>query len=200
MAMRRARAVSVACFGDGAVGEGTVFESMNLAAVMKLPILFVCENNYYSTHMPIAECRLKRRIADIGAPLGIPGKSIDGNDVLAVYRATTAARARAVSGDGPTFLELRTYRLRGHVGPDDNIQGTHTDIRPAAEITRWRRRDPIRRFSNYLARNVGFSSTALQRIENTARREIEAAFEAARRSSFPHSEEYADDVYRATRP
>ena len=149
--IRQEPAMAVAFFGDGALGEGTVYESMNLAAVLRLPVLFVCENNLYSTHLPISECRLRPKTADAGKSLGVPGVSVDGNDVLAVYEA--ARRARAVRGDGPSFLELRTYRLRGHVGPDDNIQGEHVDIRPPAEVARWRKKDPIPRFERHLLRH-----------------------------------------------
>jgi pyruvate dehydrogenase E1 component alpha subunit len=194
--IRRQKAVAVSCFGDGAMGEGAVWESMNLAAVLRLPVMFVCENNYYSTHMPIRECRVRPAIADSGETLGVPGVAVDGNDVVAVYRAAVRARRRCVAGRGPVLLELKTYRFRGHVGPDDNIQGQHTDIRPAAEIARWKRRDPLVRFARYLQTTAGFSKARLEKIENTARREVDEAFTFARTSVFPDVKEFAKHVFR----
>lgn len=197
--IRREKAIAVACFGDGAVGEGTVFESMNFAAVQSLPVLFVCENNYYSTHMPIRECRVSPKIADVGKPLGVPGVSVDGNDVIAVYRAAVVARARAVAGKGPSFLELRTYRLRGHVGPDDNIQGSHTDIRPPRELAAWHRRDPLIRFKAYL-RKAGIARARVDIIEREVRAEVDEAFAFARASAFPPSTEFSNHVFSEARP
>lgn len=194
--IRRERAMAVAVFGDGALGEGTVYESMNLSSVLRLPVLFVCENNLYSTHMPIGECRLRPTTADAGESLGVPGVSVDGNDVLAVYEAANRARARAVRGGGPSFLELRTYRLRGHVGPDDNIQGQHVDIRPALEISRWRQKDPIPRFERYLTREAGFTPPRLERIRAEIKAEVDDAFSFARSSPFPPSEEFEKHVFR----
>jgi acetoin:2,6-dichlorophenolindophenol oxidoreductase subunit alpha len=194
--IRQAPAVAVAFFGDGALGEGTVYESMNLAAVRRLPVLFVCENNLYSTHLPIGECRLRQTTADAGESLGVPGGSVDGNDVLAVYEAARQARARAIRGSGPSFLELRTYRLRGHVGPDDNIQGQHVDIRPAEEVARWRKKDPIRRFERYLLRDAGFTRARLDRIRAEIEAEVLEAFSFARSSPFPPSEEFEKHVFR----
>ncbi len=193
--IRRERATAVAFFGDGALGEGTVYESMNLAAALRLPVLFVCENNLYSTHMPIAECRRRPATADAGESLGVPGVSVDGNDVLAVYAAARRARARAVRGGGPSFLEVRTYRLRGHVGPDDNIQGQHVDIRPSAEIARWRKRDPIPRFERHLLR-AGVSRATLERIRTEVVAEVADAFAFARSSPFPPSTEFEQHVFR----
>ena len=194
--IRKERAMAVAFFGDGALGEGTVYESMNLSAVLRLPMLFVCENNLYSTHMPIDECRLRRTTADAGESLGVPGVSVDGNDVLAVYEAASQARARAVRGGGPSFIEVRTYRLRGHVGPDDNIQGQHTDIRPAVEIARWRKKDPIPRFERYLMRDAGFTRARLGRIQTEIDTEVVEAFAFARNSPFPPSQEFEKHVFR----
>lgn len=194
--IRREKAMAVAFFGDGALGEGTVYESMNLSAVLRLPMLFVCENNLYSTHMPIGECRLRRTTADAGQSLGVPGVSVDGNDVLAVYEAASRARARAVRGGGPSFIEVRTYRLRGHVGPDDNIQGQHVDIRPAAEIARWRKKDPIPRFERFLVRDVGFTRVGVERIRAEIEAEVVEAFSFARSSPFPPSQEFEKHVFR----
>ena len=144
--IRKENRVSVAFFGDGATGEGVLYESMNFAALRNLPIVFACENNYYSTHLPIRECRPPQDVCRIAEPFGIKTEAVDGNDVLAVYEAARMAVARCRRREGPIFIEFRTYRFRGHVGPDDNIQGSHTDIRPKSEIAQWLERDPITLF------------------------------------------------------
>lgn len=141
--------VSVAFFGDGATGEGVLAESMNFSALKKLPMLFVCENNLYSTHMPIGEIRVNAPIADLAKPYGMRAVTLDGNDVVAIHEAAVELVEACRRGDGPVFMELLTYRMRGHVGPNDNIQGTLTDIRPAAEIEHWRQRDPITKFEAF---------------------------------------------------
>ena len=198
-AIRRRKSVAVAYFGDGAMGEGAVWESMNLAAVWRLPVIFVCENNYYATHMPIRECRVRPSISDSGETLGVRGVAVDGNDVLAVYRETAEARRRSLQVMAPVLLELKTYRLRGHVGPDDNIQGRRTDIRPAAEVARWKRRDPIVRFARYLGTDAGIPPARLKAIDQAVRAEVEEAFAFARQSAFPDTTEHAKYVFRDAR-
>lgn len=145
--------VAVSFFGDGATNEGVLYESMNFAALKKLPIIFACENNLYATHMPIDECRPNRDIAKSGEQFGIPAYKIDGNDVLAVYEIGKLAIERCRRGEGPVFIEFLTYRLRGHVGPDDNIQGMHTDIRSIEELSFWKSKDPIRKIESHLLDN-----------------------------------------------
>lgn len=191
---RRDGRLAVAFFGDGAVGEGVLHEAMNLAAVRRLPVLFVCENNLYSTHLPIRECRVSDAIADIAAPLGVEGVWVDGNDVNAVYETASQLVRRCRQGGRPGFLECKTYRLRGHVGPDDNVQGSHTDIRPVEEVESWRTRDPIPRCRRALeARGVG--SDVLDGIVRTAEEEVADALAFARSSSFPCPDELERYVY-----
>src|SRR5437016_2308922 len=115
--IRRDGRVSVSFFGDGAVEEGTFHESMNLAASRKLPVVFICENNLYSSHLELLERRAKDNIVETAAAHGMPGEVVDGNDAVAVWAAATRAVARARGGVGPTLLECRTYRWHGHVGP-----------------------------------------------------------------------------------
>jgi acetoin:2,6-dichlorophenolindophenol oxidoreductase subunit alpha len=145
--------VTVTFFGDGATGEGVLYESLNFAAVKKLPIIFACENNLYSTHLPIKEIRVDVPIVEVAKPFGIKSFRVDGNDVVAVYEAALMATAHCRRGEGPVFMEFLTYRYRGHVGPDDNVQGSHTDIRPKQEVEQWLARDPLLRFEQYLAAN-----------------------------------------------
>jgi acetoin:2,6-dichlorophenolindophenol oxidoreductase subunit alpha len=194
-AIRRDRRVAVSFFGDGATGEGVFYESLNFAALRSLPIIFVCENNLYATHMPIRACRPQVSIHKIAVPFGIAGRRVDGNDVLAVYEAARAAAERCRKGGGPSFIECMTYRLRGHVGPDDNIQGTHTDIRPRTEVARWRKRDPIPRFERLLLRTRTANRALLDRIGRRAGQEVQAAHRFAREASLPRGEEFGRHVF-----
>jgi len=141
--IRRDNRVAVSFFGDGATGEGVLYECLNFAALKKLPLIFVCENNFYATHMPIRECRVENSIYKIAEPFCITSHELDGNDVLQVFEAGRTAVDQCRKGMGPTFIECLTYRFRGHVGPDDNIQGDHTDIRPRSEVESWLQKDPI---------------------------------------------------------
>ncbi len=180
--------IAVSFFGDGATGEGVLCEALNFAALEKLPLLFVCENNLYSTHMPIDEIRVSRRIFELGIPFGVSSRRIDGNDALAVHDAARKAVDRCRGGKGPFFLECETYRMRGHVGPDDNVQGTHTDIRPPAEIERWRRKDPVRRMERHILKNRIASRAELAEIRARAEEEVREAHDFALRSPFPGKE------------
>jgi len=171
--IRKDRAVAVSFFGDGATGEGVLYESLNFAALKKLPVLFVCENNLYATHMPIRECRVDIPIAEIGKPFGIEGRQVDGNDVIAVYETAKLGLERCRAGEGPIFLECLTYRMRGHVGPDDNIQGCHTDIRQAEEIAAWRERDPIAKFEKYLSKDAGMRECGNAGMRENGRRDFD---------------------------
>ena len=194
--IRRDTRVTISYFGDGATGEGVLYESLNFAALRKLPIIFACENNFYSTHLPIRECRATPDIWKIGESFGITSRMVDGNDVIAVYEAATDAVDQCRRGEGPVFLEFRTYRFRGHVGPDDNIQGTHTDIRPPDEIAEWRLKDPITLFEGYLRRDGRVEADTLERIKDEAKAEVEDAIQFAMNSPRPAKETLKDYVYR----
>ncbi len=193
--IRRDRRVTVSFFGDGATGEGVFYESLNFAALKKLPLLFVCENNLYSTHMPIRECRPCADIYRAGAPLCVRSFVCDGNDVLEVYETAKKAVSFCRAGNGPVLIECKTYRLRGHVGPDDNIQGTHTDIRPEKEIAAWRKKDPVNNFAKFLLRRKVLSQAGIKKIMVKARCEVEAALDFARRSSYPQTAELERYVF-----
>ena len=188
--------VTVSFFGDGATGEGVLYESMNFAALWKLPIIFACENNFYSTHMPIRECRVKNNIYKIAEPFCIEGLEVDGNDVLQVYDVSRRAIEKCRKGEGPVFLEFLTYRFRGHVGPDDNIQGSHTDIRPEEEIAKWFARDPIKIFEKYLKDGGLIEKERLDEIKKDAGREVAEAHKWARESPKPDKKDLMKYVYR----
>lgn len=191
--IRGDKRVAAAFFGDGATGEGGIYESLNFASLLKLPIIFVCENNLYATHMPIRECRNSENISRIAEPFCIKTCRIDGNDVLRVHEAAKEAVAFCRAGKGPAFIECLTYRFRGHVGPDDAIQGLHTDIRPPAELKRWLKKDPITRFERYLSSKKLLTPSALDALKRQVASEVADAVAFARRSPRPnpsHLEKY----------
>ncbi len=135
--MRREPHVAVAFFGDGALEEGSVHESMNLAALYRLPVIFICENNLYSSHMHWSERRVADNLYRAGEFHSVPGERVDGNDVVAVFEAVRAARGR----EGPSFLECRTFRWRGHVGPSFDLD---VGVQRKGELQEWLVKDPIR--------------------------------------------------------
>ena len=194
--MRRDGRVVVSFFGDGATGEGVLYEAMNFAAVKKLPIVFACENNLYSTHMPVAEIRPPMPIADVAAPFGIPSYRLDGNDLVTVYETSKAVIAACRQGTGPVFMEFLTYRMRGHVGPNDNIQGTLTDIRPKEEIERWRGRDPIPRFETF-ALETGAQPEELAAIRDAVAAEVADAHTFAAGNPRPDESELGNYVFHS---
>jgi TPP-dependent pyruvate/acetoin dehydrogenase alpha subunit len=194
--IRQDNRVTVSFFGDGATGEGVLYECLNFAALKKLPLIFVCENNFYATHMHIRECRVENSIYKVGEPFCIPTFEVDGNDVLQVYEVGKEAIDRCRQGMGPVFIECLTYRFRGHVGPDDYIQGEHTDIRPRAEVESWFQKDPIGRFENYLLTNELVEIKTLADINREAEAEVAAAHSFARYSPLPNRKDLAIYVFK----
>lgn len=188
--------VVVGFFGDGAMGEGVIYEALNFAALKKLPLIYVCENNGYSTHLPIRECRSKNNIWESAKLFGASSERVDGNNVLKVFEATKRAVASCRKGQGPAFLECMTYRLRGHVGPDDNIQGTHTDIRPLQEIKHWQKKDPLPNFERFLIKNKHLTPKEIAGIKQRAAKEVAEAHQFARQSPYPNPKELGHYVYK----
>ncbi|MCU0652660.1 MAG: thiamine pyrophosphate-dependent dehydrogenase E1 component subunit alpha [Candidatus Pacebacteria bacterium] len=171
--------IAATFFGDGAAGEGIIYESLNFAALKCLPVIFVCENNLYSTHLHIRECRPGIPLYKIAEPFGIAAAQVGGNDILKVYEAAKIAAKHCRAGLGPYFIESLTYRMRGHVGPDDNIQGQHTDIRPQAEVDEWRAKDPVMRFEKYLLENKIFDKDELETVKQEITEKVKKAQEYA---------------------
>ncbi|WP_067467769.1 thiamine pyrophosphate-dependent dehydrogenase E1 component subunit alpha [Actinomadura macra] len=172
-AARRARGgVSVAFFGEGAVAQGVFHESLNLAALWRLPIVFVCENNLYAELTPVSVHLAAGRVADHAAPYGIPGVRVDGNDVIAVRSAAGEAVGRAREGGGPSLLECMTYRWHGH------FEGDPQQYREAAEVARWKDADPLKRLAAAVAGDPE-AAAGLEAIEAEARQEFAAAVAAA---------------------
>jgi TPP-dependent pyruvate/acetoin dehydrogenase alpha subunit len=194
--LRGEKRVTVSFFGDGAAGEGVLYEAMNFASLRKLPIIFACENNFYSTHMPIRECRSQSNIFKLSELYCIPGYRVDGNDILKVYEIAREAVEMCRVGQGPVFLEFLTYRIRGHVGPDDNVQGFHKDIRPAEEITKWKKRDPIRKLKRHILAKGFMRKQDLERIHRRVEREVERAHLFARRSNSPRKSRLTFYVFK----
>ncbi len=175
--LRKTDALGVCFLGEAAVEEGVFAESLNFAALRKLPVLFVCENNLYATNTPLgprqpAGTEIRRR----GEPFGVPGVRVDGNDVLAVHAAAGEAVARARQGGGPTLIEGMTYRWKAHVGPDGDA---HLGYRTQEEIDRWIARCPL----SLLSRALG--EEGLSAIHAAVDREVAEAVAFAQASPFP---------------
>lgn len=194
--IRKDKRVTISFFGDGATGEGVLYESINFAALKRLPIIFACENNLYSTHMSIDECRLRNNIYETGRSFCIKSIRTDGNDVLRVFDAAHSAVKACRKGEGPVFMEFMTYRLRGHVGPDDNIQGKHTDIRPPEEVEKWRKKDPIKKLERFLLQKQVMSKDEFHRIKEQAKNEVGDAIAFARQSPHPKKGELKKYVFK----
>jgi pyruvate dehydrogenase E1 component alpha subunit len=146
--------------------------------------------------MPIRECRSNLSISHTGKPFDISAFRVNGNDVLKVYETAKGAVDFCREGRGPVFIECMTYRLRGHVGPDDNIQGTHQDIRPEEEIRKWRKKDPIPNFRRYLIRNAIAEDDELVRIEEAAQKEVQDAHAFTKDSPHPQQSEIEKYVFK----
>lgn len=189
--LRGERRVSVAFFGDGAVEEGHFHESLNLAALYKAPVIFVCENNLYASHMGLLERRVDDNIHTAAAVHGAAGQLVDGNDVLAVHAAATAAVARARRGEGPTLLECRTYRWRGHVGPSWDMD---VGVQRKDELHEWLPRDPLARLASSL-QEAGVQASVLESLRQEIGLEVAEAIEFARTSPYPDAAEMARHVY-----
>jgi len=174
--------VAVTFFGEGATNQGVFHESLNMAALWKLPCIFFCENNLYAEMTHISEEASVERMAERGCACGIPGVVVDGNDVEAVYRTTAKAVALARAGEGPTLIEAMTYRLTGH------MFGDAQSYRPKEEVESWRQRDPLLAARRELHQR-GTKSDALAQLHLEVEAEIEEAIVFARQSPDPNPEE-----------
>ena len=184
--------VSVAFFGDGAVEEGTFHESMNFASLMKLPTIFVCENNFYSSHLNLLERRAKDNIIESSTLHGMPGHIVDGNNVFDVLEATKTAVRRARRGGGPSFIECRTYRWHGHVGPSWDMD---VGVKRKSELEVWRKKDPLLIVKRALL-SQGLTETAFDSINQTAEAEVASAIAFAKTEPLPPKEQLLDNVFQ----
>ena len=186
---RSADRVILCFFGDGAANLGPFHESLNMAAIWKLPVVYVCENNQYAMSFPVKKAFAIERISDRAAAYGIPGVTVDGNDLLAVYEAVSQAVERARAGEGPTLVENVTYRWRGHSKSDANR------YRTKEEIEAWKEKCPIRRFRARLIEEGTLAEEEAERIEQEAYAAIEAAVQFAEASPEPTLEAIEEGVY-----
>lgn len=188
--------VAVTFFGDGACEEGALHESMNLAATWGLPVLFVCENNLFSSHMHISLRQPADRIARYADAHCIPSATVDGNDVGAVWRVAKEMVGRARNGGGPSFLEAVTYRWRGHVGPREDED---VGVRRGFDLPDWKKRDPIGRLSAALGGSGHLSAEDLHEMAATVGREVEESWGRAMAAGFPPPSALLDLVYAEKR-
>jgi pyruvate dehydrogenase E1 component alpha subunit len=182
--------VTVCFFGDGATNEGAFHEAMNMAAILKAPMVFVCENNGYGEWSSAASTTSVADIVDRAASYGIAGAMVDGMDIAAVHEASIEAVARARSGAGPTLLECKTYRYYDHVGRDFGILQRDPD-----EIARWRARDPIQQWREVLIAQGVFDDNTADTITARIAADMERAIANAEQAPDPHPDALYEDVY-----
>jgi acetoin:2,6-dichlorophenolindophenol oxidoreductase subunit alpha len=181
--------VSVCFFGDGTTNIGAFHESLNFAAVWKLPVIFVCENNLYMEYTPISDVTaVKHPAADRAAAYGLERILIDGNDADAVYRAAMAAYEKARAGGGPSLVECLTYRHSGHSRADP------AKYRPEGELEKWKERDPVKIYRERL-KQFGIAESAITAIETDVLRIVDAATEACKAAPMPPLDILTTDVY-----
>lgn len=185
-------AVAVVYFGDGAAEEGGIHESLNLAAVWKLPVLFVCENNLFSSHLHISLRQPINRVARYAAAHCIQAATVDGNDLVVVSRTAGAMVAAMRDGGGPRFLEVVTYRWRGHVGHrEDNDVG----VNRGTDLALWKKRDPIGRLVAALTVAGEWDNHAFQVMDEAVITEVEEAWRQAEAAPYPPASALLDRVY-----
>lgn len=185
--------VTVIFFGDGAFDEGAFYESFSFAALKKLPVVFVCENNFYATNSHQTARQGGCMIHQSAASFSARGHCLDGNDVLAVYGAAHEAISLARKGGGPSLIEAKTYRWKGHVGPDEDWT---KGCRPKEELDYWKEQCPIKRFSAMLAERGIVTTEELDGMKKTIALEIDEAVEFAKSSPYPDASELLTEVYR----
>jgi acetoin:2,6-dichlorophenolindophenol oxidoreductase subunit alpha len=188
--MRKTSQICMVIFGDGATNEGAFHESLNMAAIWKLPVIYLCENNQYAMSMPVKKGVAAEDISTRAVSYNIPGVTVDGNDVLAVYQAVSEAADRARRGEGPTLVEARTYRYKGHSRSDKQA------YRSREEVQSWMdERDPIRRFSSLLVSAQVITKAEADAMRDTAIAVIDRACEFSEASPTPDIATILDDVY-----
>jgi TPP-dependent pyruvate/acetoin dehydrogenase alpha subunit len=181
--------VAVTFFGDGATNIGAFHESMNMASIWKLPVLFLCENNQYGEYTPLHKSTPIEDLAPRAAAYGMPGEIVDGQDIEAVYAAVSAAAERARAGDGPAFIEFKTYRFRGHSRTDTG------PYRPEGELESWMERDPITLLKERMIADGQLDETEFNELEASLEREVHSAIEWAKAEPYPELSELTTDIY-----
>lgn len=186
---KRTDQVCVCFFGDGSTNQSTFHESMNLASIWKLPVIFVCENNGYGISVSQKRHQAITDVSVRATAYNMPGVTVDGNDVFAVYEAVGEAAARARKGQGPSLIECKTYRWRGH------FEGDPTVYRPEGELEAWKKKDPIPRLEKYLMENDIMTEDEIKTLNADVDKMIDDANEFADKSKIPALESALEDVY-----
>lgn len=181
--------VALSFGGDGSVAQGQFFEAANLASTWDLPVIFLIENNQYGEGTPVGQQHNVDNLSDTASAYNIPGITVDGMDIAAVYEAVTEARERARNGDGPTFIEAETYRFHGHFEGDEQL------YRDEEEVERWRNRDPIDAFAERLMDRGELSEEEFEEMKTGVEETIEEAVEYAQRAQEPDPDEAYDDMF-----
>lgn len=187
--MRGTDQVAICFFGDGATNEGAFHEALNIAAIWDLPVVFVCENNLYGLTGPAEEMLSVKDVAARATSYDIPGVVVDGNDVLDVYEAVGEAVKRARKGGGPSLIEAKTYRLKGHFVGDPCV------YRDDEEVEMWRKKEPIKRFKEHLIKNEGIDEKVITKIDKEIEKELKAAVKFAKESPEPEIKVVFEDVF-----
>jgi acetoin:2,6-dichlorophenolindophenol oxidoreductase subunit alpha len=186
---RHSDQILLSYFGDGASNEGEFHESLNMASVWKLPVVFICDNNQYGMSMNVSKVTNVEHISDRAVAYGIPGQPVDGNDVLAVYEAVRTAGEHARAGYGPSLIDCKSYRWRGHSKSDRNL------YRTAQEIEEWKQKCPIRRFKQVLVDAGIITHEEAEQIDRAAKTAVDQAAEEALTFPEPSPENMEDEVY-----
>jgi pyruvate dehydrogenase E1 component alpha subunit len=180
-------------FGEGATSRGDWHEGLNLAAVQKVPVVYICNNNQYAYSTPLEKQMAVASVADRAQAYGMPGVSIDGNDVLAVYEATRPAIVRARAGEGPSLIECRTFRMTGHSAHDD------ADYVPKEQFEEWKKKDPIQRFEARLLMDQIATESELKELAVRISQEVDDALALAESDPYPEPPETLEGVYAGTK-
>jgi TPP-dependent pyruvate/acetoin dehydrogenase alpha subunit len=187
---RRGQPHAALCFfGEGGANEGIFHETLNIAAIWKLPVVFVCENNQYGMSMSVKKATAIENISDRASAYGMPGVTVAGTELDEVYKATQEALERARAGEGPTLLEAITYRYLGHSKSDANLYRTRE------EIQMWREQDPIQRFAVKLEEEGLLEEDEWRKLDEETKERIEEAFSKASKEPDPEPESALEDVY-----
>jgi pyruvate dehydrogenase E1 component alpha subunit len=186
--------IACAFFGDGAVEEGVFYESLNFSALRKLPVLFLCENNLYSTYSALDVRQPDgRNTVEMVEKIGVPARHCDGYDVLECYSVLEEEVDQIRQGDGPRFIEFATYRWQEHCGPNYDY---HVGYRSQEEFEKWQMRDPVVRYRLWLLENGKVTEDEILEIENRVQEEVAQAFEFADKAPFPSKEQAFSNIFK----
>lgn len=187
--MKNASDVTLCFFGDGATNEGSFHEALNMASIWQLPVVFICENNQYGMSSSVSDMTNVKQLSIRAKSYGIPGQTVDGNDLFEVMQATDTAVKRARAGKGPTFIEMETYRWKGHSKSDKG------KYRTSAEVEAWKKRDPIKRYERSLREARILTGECIEQIKREALMTIEDSVTYAKEGPQPTADDVLKDVY-----